>query len=263
MGGQRQSRWCSQFCPQKRERGDSGADQPHQPHHQGTGGGAGRGLRSGPGFAQESNPAGLADARKAQLPVGRLRLHSGEARGQYPVATKESMHSLSSVFAFGLLLLPTGVGVAQPATQFNVKNYGAAGDGSHSDTDAINKAITTASGSGGGTVLIPAGAYLSGTIQLQNNVTLWIDAGATILGTPNLVDYRWPEGGREWDGSIILANGVHNVALMGRGMIDGQNLMNPRGEEHIRGPHAVLFNNSKDIVVRDITIRDAGNYSLI
>ena len=50
---------------------------------------------------------------------------------------------------------------------------------------------------------------------------------------------------------------------MGRGTINGQNLTNPRGEEHIRGPHAVLFNNSKDIVVRDITVRDAGNYSLI
>jgi len=68
------------------------------------------------------------------------------------------MHSLKSVFALGLLLLPAGVGVAQPASQFNVKNYGATGDGSHSDTDAINKAIAAASSSGGGTVLIPAGA---------------------------------------------------------------------------------------------------------
>lgn len=173
------------------------------------------------------------------------------------------MNSLTSVFALGLLGLTAGYGAAQPATQFNVRNYGATGDGSHSDTEAINKAITAASGGGGGTVVIPAGAYLSGTIQLQNHVTLWIDAGATILGTGNLAEYRWPEGGREWDGSIILANGVHDVALVGRGTINGRNLMNPRGEERIRGPHAVLFNNSKDILVRDISIRDAGNYSLI
>jgi hypothetical protein len=173
------------------------------------------------------------------------------------------MRSITSALTFGLLLWFAASGMAQPATQFNVKNFGAAGDGQRTDTEAINKAIQAASDSGGGTVLVPAGTYVSGTIRLQNNVTLWIDAGATILGTRNLADYHWPEGGREWDGSIILANGVHNVALMGRGTINGQNLNNPRGEEHIRGPHAVLFNNSKEIVVRDITIRDAGNYSLI
>ncbi len=170
------------------------------------------------------------------------------------------MRSIASVCVFGLLVSSA---MAQPAAQFNVRNFGAAGDGRRTDTDAINKAIQTASDAGGGTVMVPAGTYVSGTILLKNNVTLWIDAGATILGTKNLADYHWPDGGREWDGSIILANGVHNVALMGRGSINGQNLNNPRGEEHIRGPHAVLFNNSKDIVVRDITIRDAGNYSLI
>ncbi len=152
---------------------------------------------------------------------------------------------------------------AQPAATFNVRNFGALGDGTRSDTDAINKAIRAAHDAGGGTVLIAAGSYVSGTILLQDNVTLWIDAGATILGTSNLSEYHWPAGGREWDGSLILANGVHNVALMGRGTINGQNLTNPRGEEHIRGPHAVLFNNSKDIVVRDITVKDSGNYSLI
>ena len=182
------------------------------------------------------------------------------ARGE---VNEERMRFITSLIVAGLSLWPVGIGLAQPTTQFNVKNFGAAGDGVQPDTEAINKAIEAARDAGGGTVLVPAGNYVSGTIQLQNNVTLWLDAGATILGTKNLADYHWPEGGREWDGSMVLANGVHNVALMGRGTISGQNLMNPRGEERIRGPHAVLFNNSKDIVVRDITIKDAGNYSLI
>ena len=173
------------------------------------------------------------------------------------------MRSVSPVLAGALLLSALGNAIAQPAARFNVRNFGAAGDGVQSDTGAINEAIRAASQAGGGTVLVPAGKYLSGTIRLQNNVTLWIDAGATILGTRNLADYRWPEGGREWDGAIILADGVHHAALMGGGAIDGQNLNNPRGEEHIRGPHAVLFNRSKDLTVRDITVRDAGNYSLI
>src|SRR6185437_16959448 len=111
------------------------------------------------------------------------------------------MRHTTTVFAFGLLAGFAGAAAAQPPTQFNVKNYGAAGDGVRSDTQAINKAIVAARDAGGGTVLVPAGAYVSGTIQLQNNVTLWIDAGATILGTRDLTQYHWPEGGREWDGS--------------------------------------------------------------
>ena len=92
------------------------------------------------------------------------------------------MRSISSVIVFGLSLYSAGTGLAQPPGQFNVRTFGAAGDGIRPDTDAINKTIQAARDAGGGTVLVPAGAYVSGTIQLQNNVTLWIDAGATILG---------------------------------------------------------------------------------
>ena len=153
--------------------------------------------------------------------------------------------------------------MAQPRTQFDVKEYGATGKGIQLDTTAINQAIQAAAGAGGGTVLVPAGTYLTGTIHLRSNVTLWIDAGATLLGSRNLADYQWPEGERDWYGALILANGVHDVAIMGRGAIDGQNLTNPKGEEHLRGPHGALFYNSKDIAVRDVTFKDPGNYSLI
>ena len=134
------------------------------------------------------------------------------------------MRSLITVLAFGVLVC-----AAQPATRFNVRDFGAAGDGVRADTEAINKTIQAARDAGGGTVLVPAGTYVSGTIHLQDNVTLWIDVGATILGTKNLADYHWPEGGREWDGAMVLANGVHHVALMGRGTINGQNLNESEG----------------------------------
>ena len=115
------------------------------------------------------------------------------------------MHSIPGVFVFGLVIWSVGNGLAQPQTQFNVKNYGAAGDGIRLDTDAINKTIQAAGEAGGGTVLVPAGSYVSGTIHLQSNVTLWIDAGATILGSKNLSDYRWPKGERDWYAALILA----------------------------------------------------------
>src|SRR4051812_40675700 len=64
---------------------------------------------------------------------------------------------------------------------FDVKAYGARGDGSSIDTVAINKAIEAASGQGGGTVRFPSGTYASYSIHLKSNVILYLDAGATIL----------------------------------------------------------------------------------
>ena len=67
---------------------------------------------------------------------------------------------------------------------FNVREFGAVGDGKNLDSPAINKTIDAAAAAGGGTVLVLAGTYLSGSIHLQSNIHLLIDAGATILGAP-------------------------------------------------------------------------------
>src|SRR5438445_3178091 len=65
---------------------------------------------------------------------------------------------------------------------FSVRDYGAAGDGVASDTSAINQAIDACSKAGGGQVLFPPGRYLSGTIHLRDRATLFLSAGATLLG---------------------------------------------------------------------------------
>src|SRR5205807_9923512 len=57
--------------------------------------------------------------------------------------------------------------------------------------------------------------------------------------------------------------GVENVAIVGRGVIDGNKVFDPNGEEHMRGPHAVLFGNCKNVTLRDIRIRDAANYAVM
>src|SRR5579862_9602265 len=67
---------------------------------------------------------------------------------------------------------------AIPGESYNVRNYGAVGDGTNLDSPAIDKAIDAAAAAGGGTVLVPAGTYLSGSIHLQSNIHLVIDAGA-------------------------------------------------------------------------------------
>src|SRR5262249_34488686 len=78
----------------------------------------------------------------------------------------------------------------QPAAGLvNVKDFGAKGDGVTLDTAALTRAIDTCARAGGGTVYFPAGTYLSGTLHLKSHVTLWIDSGATVLGSNNLADY--------------------------------------------------------------------------
>lgn len=167
----------------------------------------------------------------------------------------------------GVVLLLIAMNViavrAQMSGLFNVRQFGAVGNGTSSDTEAINKAIDACANAGGGIVYVPAGTYLTGTIDLKSNVTLQVASGATLLGSTNLADYRSAVPGQEWYDALVLAKDVHDVAIIGDGTIDGSNLRNPNGEEHIRGPHAVMFYGAHNVTVRDISIRNSGNYNLI
>ena len=120
---------------------------------------------------------------------------------------------------------------------YNIKNYGAKGDGKTLDTNAINKAIDAAFVAGGGTVFFPAGTYLSFSIHLKSNITLYLDNGATILAAdpaidkgkydsfePNEFDKYQDFGHSHWKNSLIWGIGVENVAIIGQGKIDGKGL---------------------------------------
>lgn len=148
----------------------------------------------------------------------------------------------------------------------NVRDFGAKGDGATLDTASINKAIDACAARGGGTVYVPAGTYLSGTVVLKDNITFVLDSGATLLGTKDLAQYKpaVPGGfGGDWYDALVVAKGTHHVSVVGHGIIDGNRVFNPKGEERMRGPHAVFFDDSQDVNVRGITIKDAGNYALI
>ncbi|MGM0531715.1 MAG: glycoside hydrolase family 28 protein, partial [Bacteroidota bacterium] len=147
---------------------------------------------------------------------------------------------------------------------YNIRDYGAKGDGVSPDTAAINKTIESCSQNGGGKVLIPPGVYLSGTIRLRSNMVFHIEAGATILGSTNLDDYRsvQDENRRsQWLSSLIFGENISNVEICGQGEVNGNNVFNPKGEEEMRGPHAINFRESEDITIRDIFVKDAGNYA--
>src|SRR5690349_20450420 len=71
-------------------------------------------------------------------------------------------------------------GIAHGKAVYNVRYFGAVGNGTNLDSPAINKAIEACAEAGGGTVLVPTGRYLCGSIHLKSNIHLVIDAGATI-----------------------------------------------------------------------------------
>jgi len=79
-----------------------------------------------------------------------------------------------------------------PANEFDIRAHGARGDGRTLDTAAIQATLDAAGEAGGGQVRFPPGQYLSGTLNLRSRVTLWFEAGATLVGTTNLNLYRQP-----------------------------------------------------------------------
>ena len=88
---------------------------------------------------------------------------------------------------------------------FNVKEFGALGDGKADDTEAIQKAIDTCTEAGGGTVLLPPGEYLSRSLYLRDNVNFNVSSGAMLKGSTKLEDYPFDEvlwsvgGGLRWN----------------------------------------------------------------
>jgi len=156
------------------------------------------------------------------------------------------------------------------ANRFDVREHGAAGDGQVSATMAIQAAIDACALAGGGQVLFPPGRYCSGTIHLRSGVTLHLEAGARLIGTTNLSDYAQPKPPDympeakwgKWHRGLIVGENLEDVAITGPGVIDGNKVFDPTGEERMRGPHTIIFVNCRRFTVRDVTIVDAANYAV-
>ncbi len=194
--------------------------------------------------------------------------------GQCPTTGGVGICKFSLILCITISALRT-FATAEVSTEFNVKDYGAIGDGKTLETAAINKAIQECSTSGGGTVYFPAGTYLSGTLRLQSNVTLFIAAGAILLGSKEVRDYQGVDKYEEF--TLLHGKDIHNVAIVGHGLINGNKVFDPKaipakvdnpdklpgwGGEYMRGPHSIVFNNCQDILIRDITVKDASDYAI-
>ena len=143
-----------------------------------------------------------------------------------------------------------------------VSDFGAKGDGKTLDTQAIQTAIDNCTAAGGGRVVLTNGHFLSGTIYLKSNVTLYIEAGASLLGSDSPKDYpvintTHPAISGEFlfEKSLIYAEHEENIMIAGTGTING------RGEElepmEKPRPHIILIRSCKNVKVRDIRLYNA------
>ncbi|HEX8504726.1 MAG TPA: glycosyl hydrolase family 28 protein [Hymenobacter sp.] len=125
-------------------------------------------------------------------------------------------------FLLGALALLASPSFAQT---YNITKYGAVGDGKTLSTRAIQQAVDACNRGGGGIVEVPAGTYLTGTVNLKTNVNLHLNDGAVLKGSPNLTDYQTysvPEFGTNRYG-ILYSVDAQNVSLTGHGAVDGNN----------------------------------------
>jgi polygalacturonase len=167
---------------------------------------------------------------------------------------------------------------------FDVTDFGARGDGTTIDSDAINRAITAAATAGpgplggpGGTVYFPAGTYASYSIHLQSNVALYLAQGATILAAV-------PSGGRgydpaepgagnpfqdfghsHWHNSLIWGEGLTNITIEGPGTIDGKGLVSGGAAESapLNGNKAIALKLCRNVLIREITIVNGGHFGIL
>ena len=112
--------------------------------------------------------------------------------------------------------VPSAMAVCQ-ATSFSISEIGAIGDGKTLNTAAIQNTVDMCAQRGGGTVIVPAGVFVTGTIQLRSNINLCLEPGGVLKGSTNLDDYRL-QG--KLVGMLFTRNAA-NVAISGQGTLDG------------------------------------------
>jgi polygalacturonase len=146
---------------------------------------------------------------------------------------------------------------------FDVKHFGAIGDGKTLDHEAIQSAIDACSQLGGGMVVVPKGTYLCGTIHIRSNVSLHLEMGAVILGADDPLLYpeicKTPYGNLPGQIQALLwADGVENISIIGQGTIDGggASALSPSvaAEVNFR-PVLVFFRDCKNAKFSDITLQ--------
>lgn len=188
------------------------------------------------------------------------------------------MRHLSAILATFLALT-----ACSRSLSLKITDLGAKTDSGFDNTLIINAAIDSCNRAGGGTVIVPAGGFMSGTIYLKAGVELKLEDGAAILANPDLASYghyitdkdmsRYDTGigtanrncasDTIWSQALVIAYRADGASITGSGRIDGGSIGNPLGEEGMRGPHTVIVAETSGFTMSDIRIGNSSNYAIL
>ncbi|HEV2784349.1 MAG TPA: glycosyl hydrolase family 28 protein [Actinophytocola sp.] len=182
--------------------------------------------------------------------------------------------NLASILALAAGVIMVAPGTAGAAT-FNVRDFGATGNGSTNDTPAIQRAIDAATAAaGGGIVQFPPGTYQSrNTIHMKSNVTLQVDAGATIRGASN-DEYDEPEdnpfddfqdfGHSHFHNAMIFGDRLTNIGFVGGGVIDGGGHLITGNPDDGEADKIISLTRCNGLRVGDgLTLRRGGHFAML
>ncbi len=184
------------------------------------------------------------------------------------------------------VLLAGAAAQAQPAADnnrgaktYNIRDFGAKGDGATLDTAAVQAAIDACNKDQGGTVLVPAGVFVIGTVEMKSNVTLRLAAEGKLMGSADGKQYhaideiplRGDTTLEDGNWALIFAVKAENFAVEGPGTIDGQGaqfrspsrgVSPPSGIGGSHRPYHLLFYQCRNFSVRDIFLKDCAFHSV-
>jgi len=160
-----------------------------------------------------------------------------------------------------------------PSRMFTLSDYGAIGDGRTPATEAFHHAVAAVDHGGGGTLVVPAGVYFTGPFDLCSRLNLKLEAGATILFSPEAEDYR--AGGRFRP--LLQGSHLHDVEISGAGTIDGHGdawwpaavrFKADADAKHLRSntsprPRMLVFDRCQRVRVQGITLTRSPSFNLV
>ena len=143
------------------------------------------------------------------------------------------------------------------------------------DSPAINSAIEAASENGGGTVYFPAGDYLTGSIRLRNNITLYLDNGCTLIAISDNPELNYDRaeksindsyqdyGHSHWHNGLIWGDSLHEVSIIGQGKIYGKGLLRDWAKESKAADKTISLYRCRNVLLRDFTISHGGWFAIL
>jgi hypothetical protein len=174
-----------------------------------------------------------------------------------------------------LLLAPLAALHAAEPKVFDITAYGAKSDGQTLNTAAIQKAIDACHASGGGTVLVPRGVFVSGSLRLKSKVTLRVEKDAILRGSPDIADYTvetaelhwggfWKFAASQWRQCLVYAEDAEEIGIEGPGTIDGhggrERKVFPNAKDP-RRPMLVRLVGCKKVTVREVNLLDPASFT--